>query len=66
MNLGDTIRPMYITIEGMSNAGISTVAEKLDIEEMQQQQERAMERQASQRMSEGGSSSVVVRKPANF
>jgi hypothetical protein len=57
---------MYITIEGMSNAGISTVAEKLDIEEMQQQQERAMERQASQRMSEGGSSSVVVRKPANF
>jgi deoxyadenosine/deoxycytidine kinase len=46
--LGDTIKAMYITVEGMTNAGITTVAEKLSIEDMQQQQERAMERQATQ------------------
>jgi hypothetical protein len=32
--LGDTIKAMYITVEGMESAGISTVQEELNIEDV--------------------------------
>ncbi|MDR2415230.1 MAG: hypothetical protein LBD75_01060 [Candidatus Peribacteria bacterium] len=48
--LGDKIKAMYITLEGITSAGISTVAEEVNLEKMmernQQNTVRSMERQA--------------------
>ena len=45
LQLGDRIRAMYITMEGMMNAGISVEAETLDLQQLQQQNMRNMNSQ---------------------
>jgi hypothetical protein len=45
LNLGDTIKSMYITTEGMNSVGISTVQESIDFGDIQQNQMGNMNRQ---------------------
>ena len=45
LTMGDTIRAMYITLEGMNNAGISTQQQTLELEDLQQNNMRNMSRQ---------------------
>jgi hypothetical protein len=40
--LGDTIKAMYISMEGMNSAGISTVQESIDFGDLQQNNMRGM------------------------
>ena len=45
LKIGDTIRAMYITIEGMNSAGISTMSEQFDINQIRDGNMRNMNSQ---------------------
>ena len=45
LQLGDRIKALYITTEGMLNAGITLESETLDLQQLQQQNMRTMNNQ---------------------